>query len=111
MHIPRRSPHAILNPAILPLPDGPGYFGRHSQIELPSSLEVDGNLIYRVSVRNGVNKDFLDKLACNPVPEEVLGESDRQWRILVGPTTLQYEGLEATLKVGSLFRSEIYLER
>lgn len=91
-------------------PDDPGYFGRHTQIELPKSIEVDGTSIHSVSVRNGVNKDFLDDLAGDPVSKEVLDESDRQWQTLIGLTAFQYEGLEAAFKVGSLFRSEISLE-
>ena len=92
-------------------PDEPGYFGRNSQIELPRSVEVGGKLIHRVSVRNGVHQDLLDDLSNNPVSNEVLGESDMKWHTLIDLTALQYEGLEASLKVGSLFRSEITLEQ
>ena len=91
-------------------PDDPSYFGRHSQIELPRSVEVDGNYIRRVSVRNGVNKDFLDELAYNPMSDEILSESEMKWQALIGLTDLRYDGLEASLYVGSLFRSEITLQ-
>ena len=68
-------------------PDDLSYFGRHSQIELPRSVEVDGNIVHRVSVRNGINQDFLNELSYDPASDEILSESDTKWQTLIGLTS------------------------
>ena len=89
---------------------GLSYYGRHTAIELPRSVDVGGTLVHSVRVNHGVNGEFLDELTQYPVLEDPLHESDAKWQELIGSIAFQYDSLQAAFKIGTLFHSEVTLE-
>ena len=86
------------------------YAGRATSIELPRTVYVNETPVRRVSVRHGVNLDFLDDLARHPLVEQPLNETEVAWQDLVGKTVFDFDQLEAALRLGSLFVSEVSLQ-
>ena len=89
--------------------DGP-FYGRAASIELPRTVYVKEIPIRGVSVRHGVNRQFLDDLARYPLVEQPLHESEVGWQDLIGQTIVDFDQLEAELRLGSLFVSQVSLQ-
>ena len=89
--------------------EGDPFYGRAASIELPRTVYVKETPIRHVSVRHGVNLQFLDDLARYPLVEQPLYESEVAWRDLIGETILDFDQLEAELRLGSLFVSQVSL--
>ena len=85
------------------------FFGRAASIELPRTVYVKEAPIRHVSVRHGVNLRFLDDLERYPLVEQPLYETEVAWRELLGETILDFDQLEAELRLGSLFVSKVSL--
>ena len=86
------------------------YAGRATSIELPRTVYVKETPVRRVFVRHGVNLNFLDDLARHPLVEQPLHETEVAWQDLVGKTVFDFDQLEAVLRLGSLFVSEVSLQ-
>ena len=85
------------------------FFGRATSIELPRTIHVEETPIHHISVRHGVNHRFLDDLERYPLVEQPLDETEVAWRDLIGKTILDFDQLEAELRLGSLFVSKVRL--
>ena len=86
------------------------FFGRAASIELPRTIRAKEKPIRQVSVRHGVNHRLLDDLERYPLVEQPLDETDVAWRNLIGETILDFDQLEAELRLGSLFVSNVSLQ-
>ena len=85
------------------------FFGRDTSIELPRTIYVKEKPIHQVSVRHGVNRRLLDDLERHPLVDQPLYETDVAWQDLIGETVLDFDQLEAELRLGSLFVSSVSL--
>jgi len=90
---------------------GERYLGRQVQLDLPAPVIVDSRKIRSVRIRQGVNENVLNELAHRPLIEEPLIEADTPWREAVGATKTQSDRFSAMLQIGSLFISELDLNR
>jgi hypothetical protein len=85
------------------------YLGRDVNLSLPRVLEVSGQQIRSVRIRQGVNERALDELAGNPTIEAPLPEADVAWVDELGAIKLSSDQTNARLLIGSAFVFEIEL--
>lgn len=85
------------------------FIGRETKLELPRALQIDGTRVTRVTIRQGVNRDAVKELAEQPSVPILLEDSSTEWPNLVGRNSTNSDGLSAELRIGNLFRSEIFL--
>jgi hypothetical protein len=90
---------------------GERYRGRQIRLDLPAPIRSDGRDVRSVRIRQGVNVRFLSELARRPLIEGPLQDADIPWRQVVGPIKTQSDHFTARLRIGSLFTSEIDLNK
>jgi hypothetical protein len=90
---------------------GERYRGRQINLDLPVPVNLDGRGIKSVRVRQGVNARFLGALVQRPLVEDPIQDADIPWRQMIGTIKTQSDRFTARLLIGSLFTSEIYLQR
>lgn len=83
--------------------------GREAIIVLPRPLNIDGSVVEKVILRQGINEEVLSELRAKPVVESPLPASDVSWDDAGGSTKIETSDMFAALQIGELFRSEIQL--
>lgn len=86
-----------------------GFRGREAIIILPRPLDIDGSVVEKVSLRQGINEEVLSELRSRPVVDIPLPASDVSWDEAGGSTKIETSDKFAALQIGELFRSEIRL--
>jgi hypothetical protein len=85
------------------------YLGRDVNLSLPRVLDVSGQQIRSVRIRQGVNERVLDELAGRPTIEAPLPEADVAWDDELGTIELSSDQRNAQLLIGSAFVFDIEL--
>lgn len=85
------------------------FIGRETRLELPRALRIDDALVTHVIIRQGVNRDAVKELAEQPTVTSLLEQSSTDWIGLVGKNSTTSDGFSAELRIGRLFKSQIYL--
>jgi hypothetical protein len=88
---------------------GSVYRGRETAILLPRPLPIDGVMIERVKIRQGINADVLSEMRSRTVIEDLVPAAELDWSDALGRTTLEHDGGFAAMQIGDLFRSELLL--
>ncbi len=83
--------------------------GREAIIVLPRPLDIDGSVIEKVILRQGINEEVLSELRARPVVDSPLPTSDVSWDDAGGSTKIETSDKFAALQIGELFRSEMQL--
>ncbi|MES3100529.1 hypothetical protein [Sphingomonas faeni] len=87
-----------------------GYRGRERVFELPRPIQIDDGPVRRVIVRQGVSARVLSYLRARPTIEEPLSQADADWTEAVGRNVVKGDERSASMTIGSLFRSELFLD-
>ncbi|WP_044008486.1 hypothetical protein [Leisingera methylohalidivorans] len=90
---------------------GEHFLGREQHFALPRSVIVDDTPVSRVVVRQGLNEDAIKEMQDRPTIEETISESGAEWEAKIGRSMLKSEERSATMTIGSVFRSEMILEK
>ena len=83
--------------------------GREAVIVLPRPLNIDGSVVEKVILRQGINEEVLAELSDRPVVDSPLPASDVSWDDAGGSTKIETSDKFAALQIGELFRSEMRL--
>ena len=83
--------------------------GREVTVELPRPIIVDGGVVRKVIIRQGVNSAALEEIRNRPPIAEVEVDSVGEWADLAGRSSVTSDGVTAIMQIGSIFRSEIIL--
>jgi hypothetical protein len=84
--------------------------GRELTFDLPRPILVGDRPVMRAIVRQGVNESLLSELRERPTIEDSLAEDVSYWGKAIGGTRVEGDELSASMKIGDIFRSEIYLD-
>ena len=90
---------------------GERYRGRQINFDLPVPVKSDGRDIRSVRVRHGVNARFLNELLRRPPIEDLSQDAGIPWRQMVGTINTRSSRFTARLRIGSLFLTEIDLNK
>lgn len=86
------------------------YRGRELVFDLPRPVYLDDEPVMRAVVRQGIDVDVLLQLRENPTLEEPTFDADVRWRGRIGRNVVVGDERSATMKIGSLFQSQLILE-
>ena len=92
-----------------PLFDGQ-FRGRERSFDLPRSIFVGDYEVNKVIVKQGVKQDVLEEMSERPTIEEPIQSADVSWEGEIDRNIVSGEGRAAKMKIGGLFRSEVFLE-
>jgi hypothetical protein len=88
---------------------GNEFRGREIIIELPRGIQVNGNLVKKVLIKQGVNREALEELQERPTVEDLADKAHVSWASLLGRSVVESDGPSATMRIGNVFRSELIL--
>jgi hypothetical protein len=81
--------------------------GREAIIVLPRPLNIDGSVVEKVILRQGINEEVLSELRSRPIVDSPLPTAGVSWDDASGSTTIETSDKFAALQIGDLFRSEM----
>ncbi|GJI97637.1 hypothetical protein RugamoR57_43550 [Duganella caerulea] len=88
---------------------GNEFRGREIIIELPRGIHVNGKLVKKVLIKQGVNREALEELQERPTVEALADKAHVSWANLLGRSVVESDGPSATMRIGNVFRSELIL--
>lgn len=86
------------------------YVGRERQFMLPRPVIVNDKPAYRVILRQGLRKEAIDEMQSDPSIVGLLSESGADWVSDLGKSVSKGSEGTASMTIGNIFRSEIFLE-
>jgi hypothetical protein len=86
------------------------FWGRELTFDLPRPIFVEDRPVMRAIVRQGVNESLLSQLRERPTIEDPLAEEASYWKKAIATTRVEGDELSASIRIGDIFRSEIYLD-
>jgi hypothetical protein len=89
---------------------GGDFRGRERVFDLPRPIVVDGDIVSRAVVRQGVNAKVLAELRKRPTIEEPLEETGADFAEAIGRTLVKGDERSASMVIGDLYRSELILD-
>lgn len=84
--------------------------GRELAFDLPRPIYLGGQPVVRAVVRQGIDVDVLSQLRNRPTLEEPTFDADSRWTGRIGRNVVTGDERSATMKIGSVFKSELFLE-
>lgn len=87
---------------------GKKFRGREITVELPREISVDGSLVKKIIIKQGVNREVLGEIKARPTLAEPV-DDNVAWASLLGKFSVEADGFSATMRIGDAFRSELTL--
>ena len=86
--------------------------GRETVMMLPREVMLDGQSVRRVVIRPSVNREALEEIEQKPSVEVLVDRAGTiKWANRIDKMILEGQGRSATMRVGSIFRLDIDLEK